>query len=125
MLCPKCKHEYKEGLTVCPDCDVLLVEWIQPNGAAVAPDNTWVEICTIPKGTMSILVKGALNSSNIPSEIVPNEFSARRKTRDSVSGRSRSAGKGNIILVPDEFREDAIIVLEAVLGDDVIESERS
>lgn len=24
-FCPKCKYEYREGFTVCPDCDLKLV----------------------------------------------------------------------------------------------------
>ena len=24
-FCPKCKYEYREGFTLCPDCDVELV----------------------------------------------------------------------------------------------------
>ncbi|NJD04721.1 MAG: DUF2007 domain-containing protein [Ruminiclostridium sp.] len=26
MFCPKCKCEYKDGLTTCPDCDVSLAD---------------------------------------------------------------------------------------------------
>ena len=26
MFCPKCRDEFREGITTCPDCDVYLVE---------------------------------------------------------------------------------------------------
>lgn len=29
MFCPTCKYEYKEGVTVCPDCHVSLVEELE------------------------------------------------------------------------------------------------
>ena len=28
--CPKCKNEYREGITHCPDCDIDLVEELLP-----------------------------------------------------------------------------------------------
>ena len=28
--CPKCKNEYRKGITHCPDCDVDLVEELLP-----------------------------------------------------------------------------------------------
>src|SRR5512140_1997910 len=30
MFCPKCRVEYREGFTVCADCDILLVATLPP-----------------------------------------------------------------------------------------------
>ena len=37
--CPKCKNEYREGITVCADCNVPLVEDFS---TAIAADKTLV-----------------------------------------------------------------------------------
>lgn len=36
MFCPKCKAEYKSGITICADCDVQLVESL-PEEQALPP----------------------------------------------------------------------------------------
>ncbi len=126
MLCPKCKYEYREGLTECPDCNIPMIDRpMASGGAAAVPDNTWVEICAVTRGPESILVKGALDSSNIPSEIVPGEFSSRYPGAGDITDGIPSVSKGNILLVPEEFKETATVVIEAVLGDDFVESGRS
>jgi hypothetical protein len=38
MICPQCKCEYVRGVTQCPDCDVPLVDALDPPQAAF-PDN--------------------------------------------------------------------------------------
>jgi len=30
MYCPKCRYEFKAGVTVCPDCNVPLVDTLPP-----------------------------------------------------------------------------------------------
>jgi hypothetical protein len=43
---------------------------------------------------------------------------------DFQLGLSPAEREGNVIMVPREFREEALVVLEAVLGDDLIQPER-
>ena len=97
---------------------------IEHGGGATTPDGTWVELCTVSAGLKSTLIKGALDSSNIPSEVVPDEFSARNRGLSESLRRKDVEPMNNIILVPDEFREVAASVLETVLGDDFLGCEQ-
>ena len=37
MFCPNCRAEYREGFTVCADCDVPLVAELPPEAVTEAP----------------------------------------------------------------------------------------
>ena len=39
MWCPKCKHEYREGVTVCADCGSELVDSLPEEPEAEAPED--------------------------------------------------------------------------------------
>jgi hypothetical protein len=123
--CPKCKYEYQPGIWVCPDCHETLVDKLpSTSSAAVTPDESWVPVGRVASQTKSEMAKGALDSSNIPSVILSSTFKAYGKGLDFQLGLSLAEGEGNVIMVPREFREEALVVLEAVLGDDLIQPER-
>ena len=42
MFCPKCRYEYKEGVTQCPDCGTPLVAELPPE-----PDHKGIELVTV------------------------------------------------------------------------------
>ncbi|MEA2030985.1 MAG: hypothetical protein U9N55_05245 [candidate division Zixibacteria bacterium] len=120
-FCPHCRYEYNPEVTVCPDCGEKLVSELPPLvSAAVTPDDSWVIAGMVSSQIKSELAKGALNSNNIPSMIVSSSFSAHGKGLDFSSGLGISSAAGNVILVPHELEIDAAIILEAVLGEDLI-----
>jgi hypothetical protein len=62
-----------------------------------------------------------MESSNIPSVIVSSAFGTW--SGSGSTGILESAGKGsNMVMVPREYRDDAEIILKAVLGDDLYDS---
>ncbi|MFZ5981444.1 MAG: hypothetical protein ACOYVF_12525 [Candidatus Zixiibacteriota bacterium] len=121
-LCPQCKYDYQTGVTVCPECGETLVNILPATGAAaVPPDNSWVRICGLAGGVQSDRAVGALETSNIPTTVISSSFGlfgASRKPAPILSGKRREL---NFIMVPREFREEAELILEAVLGEDYLE----
>ena len=120
-FCPKCRSEYELSATVCPDCNTTLVEHL--TGAvtptAVRPDGSWVGICRAGGQIRPETVKGALDSNNIPSIVVSSAFDVRDGEADQASGFSSMISGGDVVMVPSEFRREAELILEIVLGDDL------
>ncbi len=107
---------------ICSDCNVTLVEKLPRGaGAAVTPDQSWVVMGQVASQMKSDMAKGSLDSNNIPSVILSSSFNAFGKGMDLQSGLMHSGAEGNIIMVPREYQEDAFFILEAVLGDDLME----
>jgi len=90
-------------------------------GAAFPPDDSWVKICGVSGGVKSEVAQGALETSNIPSTLISSAFGAFGRAVAVNTGLPNVRKDLNFILVPKEFREEAEIVLEAVLGEDYIE----
>ena len=123
--CPKCRYEYEARVLLCPDCNEALVDQLPPEKtAAVVPDDSWIVVGGVASETKSEIARGSLDSSNIPSVILSSTFGAYGKGMDLHFGLANAPGAGNIIMVPREYREEAALILEAVLGEDLIQPER-
>ena len=104
---------------VCPDCNVTLVDTLPERGtAAVSPDRSWVVMGQVASQMKSEMAKGSLDSNNIPSVILSAGMSGPQRGSDHAGNLFHAGALGNVIMVPREFREDALIILEAVLGED-------
>lgn len=122
-ICTGCKYEYRDGMTVCPDCNLPLVEKLAVGAAATSPDQSWVAVCDIPNDLNSSLARGALESRNIPSIVMSSTFKAYGVDAQYTAQLLASPKATNVIMVPREFAEEATLVLEAILGDDFHQSE--
>jgi len=123
--CPICRFEYKSGIDICPDCNETLVDTLRPHSsAAVVPDDSWVVVGGISSEIESHMAKGSLDSNNIPSMIMPSNFSrTMRGFAAATNFLSGPDGNQEMIMVPREFADEATLILNAVLGDDFTELE--
>ncbi len=123
-FCPECRYEYEPGVRKCPDCGIELVDHLPTPvvSAAMTPDESWIPAGVVNSQVKTDIAKGALDSNNIPSVIISSVFNAYGKGLDFGGSLSLSSSEGNIVLVPKEFKEEALIILEAVLGDDLIQN---
>jgi len=112
-------------MMMCPDCGVELADVLPVNAqAAVSPDASWVVMGQVESTMKSDMAKGSLDSNNIPSVILSSTFNIAGKGFTGSGSLLQGGGAGNVILVPREFEEDALLILEAVLGDDLIQPEQ-
>jgi hypothetical protein len=106
MFCPRCKAEYRVGFTRCSDCDVELVDHLEPERPReVKPDAQLVVIRTFFNGFDAGLAKSVLEAAGIDSEI---------KSYDAGKLSPRIGFAGGIeLLVRSEDAADADKVLNA------------
>jgi hypothetical protein len=107
---------------VCPDCNRPLVDRVNPRTVvATRPDDSWVVVGGVARGVSSDAARGTLDSNNIPSVIL-NQSLLNIGLNEALDVRFKTGDSGGeVILVPKEFREEAALVLEAVLGDELIQ----
>src|SRR5512132_3083053 len=82
-FCPNCEAEYKEGFTVCPDCQVGLVDKLtSENRVHDRSDGEPVLLRTFKTGAEAEMVREMLNQNGIRSfveggdfAIIPSSFS--------------------------------------------------
>ncbi|UCD65124.1 MAG: hypothetical protein JSW34_06760 [Candidatus Zixiibacteriota bacterium] len=119
MYCPNCKFDYDKGIAVCPDCgEPLVVRLSEQLAAAISPDDSWVLIGSVDSEAKAKVARGSLDSSNIPSVFLPSRLEAGRAPESVPTGLDLS-DSADLILVPKEFGEEARVLLEAVLGEEL------
>jgi hypothetical protein len=72
MFCPNCRAEYEEGVKMCVDCDVELVQELPPLDTAEYVD--LVDFETYPDRNEAELAKGVLSGSGIDAVIYGDEY---------------------------------------------------
>ncbi len=119
--CPQCRYEYEVGVLVCPDCNRPLVDQLPPEvTAAESPDDSWVVVGKVASQVKAEMAREALDSSQVPSVVLSSTFGAYGRGLDFQFGVGNSDASGNVIMVPREYREEALVVLEAILGEDFL-----
>jgi len=119
-FCTKCAFEYSEDFILCPECGVPLVKELPTMGetAASSLDNSWVAVCQIHEGLSKEMIRDLLNANNIPSMVTSSAFQPLGNGTGGVARRQPQTSDREIVMVPREFREEAELMLSAILGDD-------
>lgn len=63
MFCPKCKSEYREGFTVCADCNIALIEELPPEKEPVFVE--YEEVLGTYNPADIMIIKSILDAENI------------------------------------------------------------
>ncbi|MBD3402952.1 hypothetical protein GF420_08645 [candidate division GN15 bacterium] len=113
-------------MTTCPECGERLVSGLPGKRPVAEPvDRSWLAVCAVERGVRADMAQGALDSVNIPSTITARSFNAPSATRQTGPQQTDPPGLPRVVMVPREFYEDAVIILQDVLGNDFVQIESS
>ena len=90
-FCPNCEAEYKEGIKVCPDCRIKLVDELTPeNRVHDSSDGEPVPLQSFKTGAEAEMVRELLNQNGI---------------RSFVEG-------GDFAVIPSSFSQEVVVMVD-------------
>ena len=90
-FCPNCEAEYKEGITVCPDCQIELVDELTPaNRVHDRSDGEPVPLQSFKTGAEAEMVRELLEQNGI---------------RSFVEG-------GDFAVIPSSFSQEVVVMVD-------------
>jgi len=123
--CPKCRYEYNPEVMKCPDCDKYLVdilpEKLENNENRSEIDDqgydNWTKIARLSSDAYASMINDGLRSKNIPVVILSGAGHFGQSGQTGTSSFFPSSG-GYIVLVPEQFIDDANHEAGIILGDE-------
>lgn len=119
-FCPKCRYEYREGITRCPDCDELLVSELPPLSRqaeiGAIDEKDWIPLVLLTSSQYAELVVEDLRAKDIP-VVMRSNTGHFGETGQMGTSTFRPIGGGYIVFVPEAYIEQADNEGEAILGD--------
>lgn len=114
--CPGCTTNFDIKQNFCPNCRTILIDFLNGKQGAFTPDNSWIAIGGVKDDVNSEVAKGSLDSNNIPSVFLNN---SSLKQDDDLMETEEPIDE-NIIMVPREFKAEALMILSGILGNKLI-----
>ena len=74
-VCPNCEYEYIEGITICPDCNTLLVDALELNKFEELSEEDWALVYTSFNFIDVDMLKENLESAGIAATILSQKDS--------------------------------------------------
>ena len=109
MYCPKCRTQYVETVDECFDCKIPLVEEL--------PEETplekikWVALTPLAGEIYAEMVEEVLQKMNIP-HFTKSDWATSAFNISSAN----LVGAKVTIFVPEDYRDEAAIIIEELLG---------
>ena len=94
MFCPKCKYEYKEEITKCPDCDEWLVKQLDVDQEEAKEYKDWVQLARINSDQQATMLVDALRQKDIPA-VLHSGTGYFGKVVHLSKGRAECGAEGN------------------------------
>ena len=125
-FCPKCKYEYRPGITKCPDCQEYLVDFLpEEKGAEDLDDykniDNWQPLARLTAQQYAEMVVAGLKDKGIPVVMI-SETGHFGYTGQLGIGSYRPIGGGYVILAPADRAEDADREAELMLGEEWVKA---
>ena len=120
-FCPKCKYEYNQTVSTCPDCGEKLVAVLPPKLDVFDIDlakeyKEWVLIATLTSQQYAEMCLEGLRSKDIPAILHSGTGHFGLLGQMGISSYRPVEGYYKLI-VPKEFAEDARNEAQIILGD--------
>ncbi len=117
-FCPKCRYEYKTGVSKCPDCDEYLVDSLaQETDSRLKVYDNWVELGRLASQQYSEMLVEALRAKDIPAVVNSSAGHFGTTGQMGTAAFRPISGAYYSLMVPEEFAKAADSEAEAILGD--------